>query len=170
MDLTNITTIEKSSTKRQRFDLRYTASNSRFQVSDAFFASHNLDKNGFQFHLADDNGKKVALVSIHDNEDSIFFKGQDSRFSYNIMEDTLKELGMVDKDEKVTNYELELVGEKDGVQFFAIQPWEAEAKEEAIPTDEDGDVDTSQEEIVDDEPEDTVAPEPEDEEDEEPFI
>lgn len=125
MDLTNITTVTKSSTKRQNFDLRYSKSNSQFQVSDSFFNAKNMNNNGFKFHLAE--GGKTPLLSIWSNEEAVFFKGKESSdeknptFYYNIMEDTLKELGLLTED-KHTRFTLEEVGEKDDVTYFKVSP------------------------------------------------
>lgn len=172
MDLTNITTITKSSVATQNFDLRYSKKSDRFQVSDSFYASKDLNNVGFKFHLAE--GGKTPLISLHDNEDAVFFKGKENSdqknpvFSYNIMTNTLKDLGLI-TEENHTNFDLELVGEQDGVPYYKIVPHTEEEETEEVQEIVDEEETEEADVAVEDEAEaqdDLVAAE---EEDEDPF-
>lgn len=172
MDLTNLTTITKSSTTKQNFDLRYSKTSDRFQVSDRFFASKDLNNNGFKFHLAE--GGKTPLISIHPHEDAVFFKGKESSdqknpvFSYSIMTDTLKDMGMIG-DDKHTEFALEEVGEQDGVSYYRLTEWEATDEDDVEEASDDSVADNTAEIVDTDDSEEEADVEVEAEVEEDPF-
>ena len=132
MDLSNVTTIRKSSVQKQDFDVRYKYSNGKFQLSDRFYANKGMNTNGLTFHLLEDNGETVPLVSIRPNEESVFYKGKAgdadkaTDFAYSLLESSLQDLGFIGEGEsgQFVNFSLVPVGEQDGYTFYRVVPRE----------------------------------------------
>lgn len=177
MDLNNLTSVTKSSVKSQNFDLRYTKSSSRFQISDSMYAKLGMNSNGLQLHTTP-NGEVV--VSVQPNEDSVFYKGKEgdadkaTTFAYSILEATLRDLDMI-SDDKHTNFTLDKVGEKDGRTYYQVLPREASQTEveESVDTGANTNMELvdreEAEEVEDDEEYDALAEEESEEVEEDPF-
>lgn len=124
IDLDNATTVEKSYTRKQDFDLRYSVNQEKFQVSDEFYQENAMNKNGFTLKLLDDQ----LLLAVQSNEDSVFFKGKpkeegqkNSSFANSILEKKLNQAEMLPTDVDMVHYDLVHVGEdSEGVPHFRI--------------------------------------------------
>jgi hypothetical protein len=138
MDLTKVTTVRKSSIQSQNFDLRYKSSNGKFQLSDRFYANKGMNTNGLTFHLLEDNGNTIPLLSIRPNEESVFYKGKagdaekSTDFAYSILEASLQDLGLITNSGKFENFSLEAVGQQDGYTFYQVVPYTTDT--ETAPT------------------------------------
>ena len=130
MDLSQATTVRKSSVQTQDFDLRYKYSNGKFQLSDRFYSNKNMNMNGLTFHLIEHEGETVLLVSIRLNEESVFYKGKAgdadkaTDFAYSVLENSLKDFNMIDTEssDRFENFTLNPVGENEGYSYFQIVP------------------------------------------------
>lgn len=130
IDLDNITTIEKSYTRTQDYDIRYSLNQDKFRVSDGFYRDNAMNMNGFTLHLAGEGD--ILLLSVQANEDSVFYKGKESEgeeetqkgtaFANSILSEKLRTLGMVPEDAEKgsVNLSLESVGEKEDKEFFRV--------------------------------------------------
>lgn len=136
MDLSNLTTVRKSYTRTQNYDVRYSNVTGTFQMSDAFYASKNMNNNGMTLHTAEDG---TLLISLRPNSESVFAKGKEGQenkgltFSYSILEKALKEQGVIGDDEKGhVNLKLEKVGSHEGYDYYQVLEWEQEEGEEEV--------------------------------------
>lgn len=115
-ELDNLTTIGTNSRRGgQNFDLHHDVENQKFTVSDAFYAKHNLDNNGFKFHVGGGN----IYLSIQPNEDSISYKGREGStkgkiFTSSTTSDLLKKVDLVG------NIDISEVGVKSGVMYYKL--------------------------------------------------
>lgn len=158
IDLNSVTTIKKSYTRTQNYDIRYSINQDSFRVSDEFYQDNAMNMNGFTLHLAGEGN--ILLLSVQANEDSYFYKGKEvegeedvqkgESFSNSILSEKLRTLGMVPEDAEKGKVllDLEEVGEKDGATFFKVTATETEVFEDS---DENSDED-NQTEIADQEP------------------
>lgn len=135
LDLSNLSTVKKSSVQRQDFDMRFNYKSEKFQLSDSFYAKNNMNNNGLTLHFTPDG--KTPLLSIRPNEDSVFYKGKegdadkDSSFAYGILQDALREVELLEKKEKgFVKFDLISRGEHGGFKYLEISVQEQDEAEE----------------------------------------
>ena len=126
-ELDNLTTIGTNSRRGgQNFDLQHDVENQRFTVSDAFYAKHNLDNDGFKFHVGGGN----IYLSIQPNEESISYKGREGStkgkmFTSSTTSDLLKKVGLVG------DINIIEVGMKSDVMYYRLENASEETEDTA---------------------------------------
>lgn len=127
-ELEDLTTIDKNSRRSsQNYDLNHNPEDNKFRVADEFYARHDMNNNGFIFHVGNGN----AYVSIQSNDESVSYKGKEGF-------DKGKIFTATNPSEVLTKLDLEgdlsliEIGEKGGNKYFRISQLSSEDNEEGI--------------------------------------
>lgn len=115
-ELNNLTTIGTNSRRGgQNFDIFHDNTTSQFEVGDAFYLEHNLDDNGFKFHV----GEKNIYLSMQPNEESISYKGREgSKKGKSFKSSTTSEL--LTKVGLIGDLKVEEIGVKSEVMYYKL--------------------------------------------------
>ena len=134
-ELEGLTPIEVNSRRSyQNFDIYHDSEKQEFTVSDALYLEHELNNNGFNFHVGNSN----VYVTIQPNKDCVSYPGKEGsvkgkKFKSTVTSNIMTKAGLIG------SLELERVGEKVGLVYYRISAMtttEQETEPEVIQNEE----------------------------------
>lgn len=150
MNLEGLTTLSKNSSRgsgNEPFDLNHHADSNKFTVSEAIFATLDLNNNGLTAHLNTD--EKQVFLSVENNENAVSYRGRSGSekgrsFTSSEMSRVFTKYGLEG------NLTLTLVGEKDEISYYRVDVLSEEQgkNEEVLATSEVSDEEVVDEEVV----------------------